>query len=376
MPRCLLAFEPPDGGVAENVLQLALGLSAHGWEPTLVGPPDAVIYDRARDAGVGIKRIPFERGFGHPLRDLKALVRLRRIIRAGDFDLVHVHSAKAGVLGRLAARSVGVPVLYSPHCFPFVGPWGPARRIFATAVERILGRVGDGIICVAEQERSVALDQRVAPPERLHVVLNGSGPCQPDLTPDAELEEYRGDRPLAACVTVLRPQKSVETFVDAAPAILERVPDAGLAVVGSGPEREALEQRAAGLGLDGRLRFFDFQAPAARQLGSIDVYVLPSAWEALPIAILESLACGVPQVATDVGATGEAVVDGVTGLLCPAGNPDALAARVADLLSDPSRRAEMSRASRERHARHFTVEAMVSGTAAVYDATLRPASSP
>jgi glycosyltransferase involved in cell wall biosynthesis len=142
------------------------------------------------------------------------------------------------------------------------------------------------------------------------------------------------------------------------------MPAATIAVIGDGPELQALRAAA-----DPRVVFAPFHAPAARHLRALDVYVLPSAWEAFPIGVLEALACGVPQVATDVGGTREAVTPD-TGILVPPSDPRALADAVIALLRDPARRERMAAASRARHAAHFTVERMVAETAAVYDAVL------
>ena len=368
VPRCLLVFEPPDGGVAENVMRLALGLGSHGWEIRVAGPRRSTVYPALERAGIPIARIPLERGYGHPLRDAGALGGLLRILARGRFDLVHAHSARAGVLARTAAALTSTAVVYSPHCFPFVGPWRLPRRQFATAVERMLGPLTDAIICVAEEERSLALGHRLVASERLHVVHNGCEPCDEDLAPDPELEAFSGEGPLAACLTVLRPQKAVHVFVEAAALVLEHMPEARLAVIGDGDLREPLERRAAELALGPRLRFLPFRPPASRQLRSIDVFVLPSAWEAFPISVLEAMACGVPQVATDVGGTSEAVDDGDTGLLCPPGSPPALAERILTLLGDPARCGRMGERSRSRHESRFRVEGMVERTAAVYEA--------
>ncbi len=365
--RCLLVFEPPDGGVAENVLRLALGLREHGWEPWAAGPEDSMIYESLARAGVPIARLPFQRGYGRPGHDARALRRLVGILRSHSFDLVHAHSAKAGVLGRLAAAPLPTPIVYSPHCFPFVGPWGFVRRTFSTATERLLGPLTDAIICVAEQERRLALDKRVARGDRLHVVYNGSVPCVEGLAPDDDLSAFAAEGPLAGCIAVLRPQKGVQVFLEAAPLVLSKFPDARLAVIGNGELRETLEARATELELDGRLRFFDYAGPAARQLSVLDVFVLPSLWEAFPISVLESMACGVPPVATDVGGTREAIEDGVSGLLCPPEDEGSLADRIVTLLQAPERRAAMGEAGRRRHNERFGLERMVAETAAVYD---------
>lgn len=380
MPRALLVFEPPDGGVAEHVSQLATRLSGQGVQVSVAGPAESVIYPTLEAEGVPFQRLAFGRSL-RPGPYGRAFAQLRSLAASGEHDLVHVHSSKAGALARVAARSARVPVVYTPHCFPFIGPQTRRRRALSAAAEALLARITDAIVCVCEDERRQALAMRTASPARLHVIHNGSPDCAPPDAPDAALAAWTADGPAAACVTVLRRQKGVDVFLRSVPRILAAVPDARLAVVGQGPEAEPLRALAAQLGLGDRVRFFDFKAPAARQLADLDVFVLPSRWEAFPISVLEAMACGVPQVATDVGGTGEAVQEGVTGRLCPPDDPEALAAAVIDLLRSPERRTAMSAASRALHAERFTVERMVAATAALYRQVLsdragRPASLP
>ncbi len=318
--------------MAEHVRQLARGLPEHGYEPVVL------------DSRV----LPFRRDYRHPHRDLQALGALARALRG--FELVHAHAAKAGVLARLAAGRR--PVVYTPHCFPFVGG-SAARRRFGLVVERLLARRTAAIVCVCDQEADVA---RSASLGRLTVIHNGCPACEgvePALTFDG---------PVVGAVTVLRRQKRLDVLLAAAPRIIEA--GATVVIVGDGPEAGALRAAA-----DPRVVFLPFQAPSARYLRGLDVYVLPSDWEAFPIGLLEAQACGVPQVATDVGGTREALVP-ETGLLVPPGDASALADAVVALLRDPERRAAMAVASRARHAERFTVERMVAETAAVYDAVL------
>ena len=232
--------------------------------------------------------------------------------------------------------------MYSPHSFPFVGDFPALRRRVAEGLERLLAPLAGAVVCVCQAEREVALRHRLAPAERLHVVYNGCDPCPPGVTADPRLAQLRAGGPVAAAIQVLTAQKSIDTLLRAAPLLFERMPDARLAVVGNGPLRGELEACAASLGLDRdeRFAFLPFAPPAARYLLASDVYVLPSAWEAFPIGLLEAQACGVPQVATDVGGTGEAVsVD--TGLLVAPHDPPALAAAIGDLLADDERRARL-----------------------------------
>jgi glycosyltransferase involved in cell wall biosynthesis len=364
--RCVLLFEPADGGVPEHVLRLALGLPGHGWQPHVVAPAGSSVEAELVAARVPLTRLDIQTGYGHAAEDMAALRRIAGVLRRERPELLHVHSAKAGVLGRLAGRLARVPVVYSPHCYPFVGDIPARKRRAALAIERALGRCAEATICVAEQERRLAESMRVAPPDRLRVVRNGS-PGPPEVEPDPELLALAAQGPLAVCISVLRAQKSVDQFVRAAAIVDRLMPEARLAVIGNGPQRDELIALADALGLGSRLAFLPFSGPAARHLAAADLFVLSSAWEGLPISILEAQAAGVPQVATDVGGTGEALAHGETGLLVPPGDPEAMALAIETLLRDPARLARMGAASRERHARLFEVERMVAATAEVYE---------
>jgi glycosyltransferase involved in cell wall biosynthesis len=366
-----MIFEPAEGGVAEVVTQLATRLGTHGVEVDLVGPLESPFYDRLDGANVPVRRLPVGPGLGEPLHDARMLRPLVAHLRRRTPDVVHCHSAKAGVLGRLAARRAGVPAIFSPHSWAFDVDYGGPRPLLTLAIERGLGRLTAGVLCVSEHERRVALRHRIVEPDRLHVVHNGCAACDGSVEPMPELLRLRAGGPLVAAVTGLRSQKSLEVLIEAAPRVWQRLPDARIAIVGNGPERERLRALASetGVAADPRFAMLPFKAPAARALRAIDVYVLPSAYEGFPIAVLEAQACGVPQVVTDVGGTPEAVTS-ETGIIVPPRDAAALADAISELLSDPDRRSAMSGASRVRQAEHFTLERMVAGVAGVYRAVL------
>jgi glycosyltransferase involved in cell wall biosynthesis len=369
--RCLQIFSAPDGGVPEHVMRLAMGLGQRGWEPWLAGPEWASIYEPLTSAGISVTRLPFRPGYRSAFEDRRVLHALISLMRRHRFDLVNTHGAKEGVLGRLAAAATGTPVVATQHGWSFDPAFrrGPGRAL-SLCVEHMLAPHTRGYICVADSVRRMGLDHRLAPASAFHTVHNGAAACDGRSPRDPELERFAREGPVAGCVTVLRPVKCVDVFLKAAPRVLEEVPEARLAVVGNGPTRGELERHAKALDLHDRLRFFDFTPPSARQLRSLDVFVLASRWEAFPISLLEAMACGVPPVATDVGGTHEAVCDGESGLLCPPGSPSRLAEAIVRLLADPERRIRMGRASRERFHRYFTIERMLDRTAAAFDRAL------
>lgn len=367
--RVLMVVEPSEGGTAEVFAALARGLPDHGFDVEIAGPVDAPVY---QELGVPAHRLPLVPGYGRVREDAAAARRLAALLHRRRPDLVHTHSAKAGALARPVAAALRLPVVHSPHCFPFLSlQYSAPRRAFAAFVERALAPLTRTIVCVCEAERREALERAIARPERLAVVHNGVAPCTRSSAVPPQLATLAAGGPLAATVSVLREQKRVDVFLDAAPLVLRRLPDARLAVVGNGPLRAELEQHAQRLGLltDERFAFLPFEPPMGRWLAGIDLFVLSSDYEAFPVAILEALACGVPQVATDVGGTGEAVTE-ETGVLVPPRDPAALADAIVAVLSNADRRAELGAASARRHAERFGVDRMVDGTASVYSAVL------
>jgi glycosyltransferase involved in cell wall biosynthesis len=362
-------FEPPDGGAPEVVLNLALGMERYGWSVCVAGPEEASIRTRLESAAVEYLPVhQFSRAGRSPLSDLRALGSLNDRLRSHPVDVIHCHSSKAGVLGRLLGARRGVPVVYSPHCFAFVRDLNPLSRMFPALVERLLAPLTSAFVCVCESERRAAL-RLLGSPERAHRIYNGVPAPQPDAAPDRTLLELKGeDGLLVGAVTVLREQKRLDVLIDAIPSVLAEVSRARFAIIGNGPLGRQLQQRAAdrGLGDDPRLAFLPFHPPSERYLCALDLYVLPSAWEAMPVGLLEALACGVPQVTTDVGGTAEAVT-GETGRLVAPKQPEELAEAITTMLSSPLLRGQAATASRARHSAMFDAERMVRETVAVYE---------
>lgn len=374
MPLVLQVFEPFDGGVPEHVLLLADGLRDRGFRSEIVGPQRSQIDERARAAGLTVHTLPFVRDYRHPWRDADGGMKLRRLLDDRGPAIVHCHASKAGAIGRVAAARLDVGVVYTPHCFGFVGDVGLVRRNLVPQLERGLARLTDRIVCVCRAELEIARSQRIGAPEQLAVIPYGIPTPRPDVQPDSELARLARGGPLLANIAALRHQKRQDVFLHAAAIVLRTHPDARVALVGNGPLDVPLREQAARLGLDRepRFAFLPFASPVEPYLAALDVFVLCSDWEALPIALLEALGAGVPQIGTAVFGTPE-IITPETGCLVPAGDARALASAMLGLIEGDVNLVAMSSASRARQREVFSVERMLTQTATLYRDVLRSA---
>jgi glycosyltransferase involved in cell wall biosynthesis len=256
------------------------------------------------------------------------------------------------------------PLVYTPHGYSFAGYFeSESERARYRLAERALAPLASGVICVCEAERRLAIS--VGPAGRARVVHNGVVTPAP-AAPHSVVAGLAERGPVIGVVTLLRPGKGIETLVDALPALLAENSDARVAVAGRGPDREPLEARASALGVGHAFQLVGETDGPMPLLAGADIFVSASWAESFPYNVLEAMAAGLPVVATDVGGTGEAVEDGVTGLLVPPHDPAALAEAISKLLADPELGRRYGRSGRERVAERFTVAGMVKGTLDVY----------
>lgn len=330
-----------------------------------------------------------------PAADARAFLALLRLCRRERFHVVHTHCAKAGFLGRLAARRAGVPaVLHTPHCFPFQRVDTRLTPLYRV-LERRAARWADRIVLVGESQRQVALDAGVCEEEELVVVENGIAP--PAEEPAALRRRHREalglseDAWAAGFVGRVTPQKDVQTFLSACDALLASLPDLALLLVGTTDHLpylrslrppispEAWRVVARGGSPDGPvywssampIRVLGERSEASELIAALDVLVLPSRYEGLPYVALEAMACGVPVVASEVPGNVDAVADGETGLLVESGRASSFARAVAKLLADADLRRTMGAAARRRVAARFTQERFLREMAALYEAERR-----
>ena len=337
------------GGPSLHVILLSHGLRPLGYDTRLVvgreSPREGNLLALAAERGVDCETIA---GLGReiaPLRDVVALVGLVRLMRAWRPEVVHTHTAKAGLLGRLAARAARVPtVVHTFHGHVLRGYFSPPKQALFRRLEVFLARAADALVAVSETVKQDLVDLGVASASKIRVIPLGLelGALAGEL-PRGVLRREAGlaaDTPLVGMVGRLVPIKDVPTFLRAARHVLERRPDVRFALVGDGEERPSLEALRATLGLELAVHFLGWRRDLASVYGDLDVVVNASRNEGTPVALIEAMAAARPVVATAVGGTPDLVGRDERGLLVPPGEPLALAQAVLETLekSDAARR--------------------------------------
>jgi glycosyltransferase involved in cell wall biosynthesis len=300
---------------------------------------------------------------------LRALVSLYHLIRDGGFDIVHTHMSKAALIGGFAAWLAEAPVkvntAHNLGCLAM--PWVWLRALFWLYEKILLTLTTDAVVTVSRQVRDTLLRKRLLSADRVFAIPNGipGAPKIRGVEARARLiaEIGRQDATfIVGSVARLVWFKGLHLLVEAAASIVKAHPNSVFVIVGDGPLRTELERQAESLGVAGQFVFMGERQNVLEILHGLDLFVLPSVSEGMPVTILEAMAAAVPVVATIAGGIPELVSDGATGLLVPPHDPNALAAAILNLLQDPARRAAMGAAGRERVARQFSADTMVSAT--------------
>lgn len=307
-----------------------------------------------------------------PLDDLRTLIRLIRIFRTFRPHVVHTHLAKAGVLGRLAARLSGVPVVvHTFHGNVLRGYFGAGRSRMFTAIERTLARLTTCVVAISPEQRAQLEQLGIARPGRVIEV-----PLGLDLRPFLEgatgtLRPELGLRPgvrLVGIVARLVPIKRLDVFLDAAALVASHRPDVAFVVLGDGPLRAELEERARTHALP--VRFLGWRADLPSAYADLDVVVLASDNEGTPVSIIEALAAARAVVATDVGGVRDVVGGPAAGRIVPRRDPAALASAIEELLDDPALRDRLGSAGRDRVFPAYDISTLVTRLSALYEERL------
>ena len=300
-----------------------------------------------------------------PLRDLQAFFALTALLRRLRPTIVHTHSSKAGILGRLAAWAAHVPVIiHSIHGFGFTSHQHPLQRWLLIAVERVAARVTTRFFAVSAANRDQGIAHHLFSSDQCTVVRSG---VDLHTIRRATVDKAAKKRalgcdpagPLIGMVAPLKPQKAPLDFIRAMARVQAACPTVGIILVGDGELRPAVEAEADRLGLRTCVKLLGWRRDVAEILHCLDVFVLTSLWEGLPRVYLEALTAGVPIVGTRVDGAEEVITDGRNGYLLDPGDVEGIAERVLRLLNDDALRLGMSRRAATTLSAEFDIYEMV-----------------
>jgi glycosyltransferase involved in cell wall biosynthesis len=344
------------GGAQIHLLDLLKNLPS-GCRPMVATGENGYLVDEARQLGIPVHHIRHLRQPMSPANDLLALREISSLIKAESPDLIHAHTSKAGLLGRVAGWLTGTPTVFTAHTWSFADGISSFQRRISIPLERFAGRIGGKVITVSRANEEIAAREAITHAANLVTIWNG--------IPDTDLRSKPGVAEIPKIVMVARfaPQKDQLSLVQALSGL--DLPWR-LAFVGDGPTRAEVEAEAQKLSMTDRIEFLGDRGDIPDVLASSDLFVLSTKWEGLPLSILEAMRAGLPVITSDVGGCSEAVDHGTTGFLTPPSDVTQLREKLERALSAKSLLKSMGEAGRERFHRDFRIESMISKLMNVY----------
>ncbi len=305
--------------------------------------------------------------------DLSAVFRLARFMRQREVDIVHTHLFLGGVFGRLAALLAGVPVKVTTEQNAYaIGHLPPRSQVLTGA---LLARFSDRLVAVSQGARDYLVQVERVPPAKIQIVPNAIP--WPEPVPFAQVEATRrglgaeGCYPLLGTVARLTPQKGLGYLLQALSILRARYPNFLCVIIGDGELRGELESLAERQGLDNHVRFCGLRRDVPAILQNLDLFVLPSLFEGLPVALLEAMAVGRPVVATRVAGNSEVIEDGINGRLVPPADAAALAEAMVALLDNPEQARALAQRGQETVRQRYTIGRVAEAYERLYEELLQ-----
>ena len=361
------------GGAQDNTLLTVQGISRKHYQVHLAAGRDHVDWEkRGRECSDLFFSFSSLQRPVHLLADIRALNQITTFIKDHGYHIVHTHSSKAGVVGRIAARRARVPiVVHTIHGFPWHNFMPPVQKWLYILTERRVASISDALITVSELNKQEAIGLGLAPSEKFTTIYSGIDLNSFRVSVDqAQKRSGLGldpNEPVVGTVGRLSPQKAPLDFVAAAKKVLEQRPNARFIMVGDGPLSPQVHKA---IGSEQRIKVLGMRDDVPEILAILDVFALSSLWEGLGRALTEAMIMGCPVAATAVNGVPELVTHGKTGLLSPPGAPMDLAQSVMWLLDHPGEARKMGQAARERVVPAFSAERMVEQIETLYEQLL------
>jgi glycosyltransferase involved in cell wall biosynthesis len=369
------------GGSAEDIVITAMGLDKERYELTLMsGPVEDPSQDRKKEIeGYGIRHIfipELVRNI-NLFKDLMAFLKIYRVLRKEKFDIVHTHTSKAGLLGRLAAKMARVPIIiYTPHGHVFFGYFSSLKTKIFILLEKLASPLADKIVALTNGEKEDYIVYKIASERKLAIICSGV-----DLNRFKELssDEKRKIKKelgipenslVVGTAGRLVPIKGLEFLVEASKIIVSKYPDTYFLFAGDGPLRQSLEKKACRMGVKDNIIFLGWRDDVPKIISIFDIFVLPSLNEGMGRVLVEAMSLGKPIVASEIGGIPDLVIHGKNGFLVPPKNPKELAKYIQILLDNEEKRQKLGLAGK-RMAVNFSAQIMLKKTSNLYEELLK-----
>lgn len=354
--RLLFLITSSDGGGAQKHLyELAELLDKREYIIEVACAPGGPLIKLLSKLGIKIFLIPTLRNAINPVRDLLAFAKIYHLIKERRYDVVHCHSTKAGILGRIAARLAWVPaIIFTAHGFAFRESMFLPKKLLLILMEKIAAACCHRIITVSEYDRKDALKLRLKNPSEIVTIHNGidvDSFKNLDLKEGERIREKLGiDKECTIIGTVANfyANKGYPYLLQAAKLVMEKNDRVRFIAVGDGPLRKEMSRMAQSLGLNRKFIFAGYQSQPLSFLSIMDIFVLSSIKEGLPFSVLEAMALSKPVIATTVGGIPEIVEDYKTGILVKPSDPPSLAEAILTVIRDGPLRERLARNGREK----------------------------
>lgn len=351
--------DPSLAGAPRHFLDIVEHLDLNKFELAVICPPGPL----AGEIKKVRRKIDLEIIRMDSRLDISAIRRIRRQIKFLKPDIIHTHGTRGGVLGRLAAINLGIPVLYTEHL------WTKQFRLdnrilnfFHYFSNWFLDMFTSLNIAVSGAVKEFLVSSGITYPEKVVIIYNGIEPIKEEAEVLKDPKEIK-----LVSVGTLNAQKGMQYLIQAMPKVLKEFPDVNLEIVGSGPYKNHLEKLVKKLKLNKNVKFAGFLPDIPKHLAKFDIYIQPSLSESFGLAIVQAMGVGMPVVATETGGIPEVVTMGKTGILVPPQSPKSLSEAILELIRDPKMARKMGETGRKDARLKFSLDDMITELEQVYE---------
>lgn len=360
------------GGTLEYLKLLLPRLDKNKYDITLLCPSYGPMMSDIKSLGIDVYELDMSREINIK-NDFISIIKLRQFLKRNNYDLIHLHSSKAGAIGRLANVFSGIPVVYNSHGWAFNMRVSEEKKQFYVMVERLLSVLSDYIICISKSEYDVAIRKRIAKREKL-LLINNAIDVEKFITFSGDINTFKKqigiekDEIIIGMVARLTEQKDPLTFIKIAQHMIkDKKHKYKFILVGDGELREEVERQINYFGIKNNVIITGWTNDVHKYIKIFDVALLTSRWEGFGLVLAEYLAAKVPVVASKVDGIPNVIIDGETGLLVEPCNVTGFVLAIEQILNDKSLRNMFVINGLDRVKKYFTIDRLVKEHEELYD---------